>query len=132
MKSPFQQALWQMHYFDKTPTLPEFPSVNLDKTEVDTLDMNYPQRLEKVLVSSPKLVDYFKKKFKIIYSSDIDGLNYIIEDNKENMLVVSIRPSGTGRYIKIYTEIGLGPSPAKERQQIAKNLNKDLGSILGL
>ncbi|MHA1307194.1 MAG: hypothetical protein ACTSO7_09070 [Candidatus Heimdallarchaeota archaeon] len=132
MKSPFQQALWQMHYFDKTPTLPEFPSVNLDKTEVNTLDMTYPQRLEKVLVSSPKLVEYFKKNFKIIYSSDIDGLNYIIQDNKENMLVVSIRPSGTGRYIKIYTEVGLGPSPAKERQQIAKNLNKDLGAILGL
>ena len=132
MKSPFQQAIWQMNWFDENPQMPELPEVDLAKTEVDTLDLNYPKRLDKVLASSEKLVEYFQKKFKIIYSSDIDGLNFIMQDTKENMLVVSIRPSGTGRYIKVYTEIGLGKSTVKERQQIAQNLNNELGRILGL
>ncbi|MHA1121715.1 MAG: hypothetical protein ACTSPC_02760 [Candidatus Heimdallarchaeota archaeon] len=46
------------------------------------------------------------------------------------MLIVSIRPSGTGRYTKVFSEIGLGTSTSKERKTIAEEVNKTIEKII--
>ena len=131
MKSPYQQALWLMHWFSKNDALPEFPSVDVAKTQIDMLELDYPQRLAKVFGSMNEVTKYFDENFNLIYKSKLDGQNLIIEDAKENLLVISIRPSGTGRYTKVFTEIGLGKSQKEERKQIAEKINKDIEKIIG-
>ncbi|NHK30483.1 MAG: hypothetical protein FK730_03975 [Asgard group archaeon] len=131
MKSPYQQALWQMHWFTKQENLPSFPEVNLLKTQIDMLNLNYPQRLEKVLKSSDDIIKYFKEKFEIIYHATLDGQSMIMRDNRENLFVISIRPSGTGRYTKVISEIGLGKSDEKERKSIVTDVNKSIAKIIG-
>lgn len=131
MKSPYQHALWLMHWFTKQENLPEFPEVNLLKTQIDMVELNYPQRLEKVLNSSEDIIKYFKEKFEILYHATLDGQSMIMRDSKENYFVISIRPSGTGRYTKIISEIGLGKSDEKERNEIVTNVNKTIAKIIG-
>jgi len=130
MKSPYQQALWMMHWFKDHDELPQFASVDVAKTQIDMLELNYPQRLEKVLKNSEKIIDFFKGKFEIIYQSTLDGQNFIMKDGHENLLITSIRPSGTGRYTKVFSEIGLGKSSSKERKEIAENVNKEIVKII--
>ncbi|NHJ48159.1 MAG: hypothetical protein FK733_10265, partial [Asgard group archaeon] len=101
MKSPFQQAMWMMYWFTEKEQLPDFPEVNLLKTQIDMLELNYPQRLEKVLNSSENIVKYFEDKFEVQYHATLDGQSMIMRDKKENLFVISIRPSGTGRYTKV-------------------------------
>ncbi|MHA1557788.1 MAG: hypothetical protein ACTSPM_12745, partial [Candidatus Heimdallarchaeota archaeon] len=91
----------------------------------------YPQRLEKVLRSSKEIMDYLTKEHEVIYRSTLDGQNLIVQDTNENNLVISIRPSGTGRYTKIITEIGLGKADNKERKEIAEIMNKNIAKIIG-
>ncbi|NHJ03357.1 MAG: hypothetical protein EAX90_00900 [Candidatus Heimdallarchaeota archaeon] len=131
MKSPYQQALWMMYWFTDNEKIPEFPEVNVVNTQIDMLDLNYPQRLEKVLNSDKKIIDYFKKNFEIIYHSTLDGQNLILRDIKENMLITSIRPSGTGRYTKVITEVGLGKEESEGRIKIAQKVNKEIEKIIG-
>ncbi|MHA1462350.1 MAG: hypothetical protein ACTSQ0_04700 [Candidatus Heimdallarchaeota archaeon] len=131
MKSPFQHALWLMHWFKENEKLPEFPSVDVLKTQIDMVNLNYPQRLEKVLRSSKEIMDYLTKEHEVIYRSTLDGQNLIVQDANENNLVISIRPSGTGRYTKIITEIGLGKADGKERKEIAEIMNKNIAKIIG-
>ncbi len=131
MKSPYQQALWMMYWFTKNRDLPPFPETNLLKTQITMLTLNYPQRLEKVLQSSEALLEYFKKNFEIRYYSKIDGQNLIVTDKKGNTIVTSIRPSGTGRYSKVITEVGLGEATEKERFAILKKVNASIAKIIG-
>ncbi len=131
MKSPYQQALWQMHWFTKQEKLPEFPEVNLLNTQIDMLDLNYPQRLEKVLKSSEAIIKYFNEKFEVLYHATLDGQSMIMKDAKENYFVISIRPSGTGRYTKVISEIGLGKSDEKEREKIVTEVNNAIAKIIG-
>ncbi len=131
MKSPFQQALWLMHLFTKNEDLPKYPSVEVARKQIDMLELNYPQRLEKVLKSTDDIIKFFKKQFQVIYHSTLDGQNLILQDSKENMLIVSIRPSGTGRYTKVFSEIGLGKSEKDEKKNIAENVNKEIAKIIG-
>ncbi|MFW9921876.1 MAG: hypothetical protein ACFFDW_01145 [Candidatus Thorarchaeota archaeon] len=130
MKSPYQHAIWLMYWFSKNTLLPEFPETDLVKTEIDMIKLNYPQRLEKVLNSSEKIIDYFGKEYKIVFRSTLDGQNIILEDDKENKYVVSIRPSGTGRYTKVITEIGLGKTKGKERKELAQKVNNTIEKII--
>ena len=131
MKSPFQHALWLMHWFKENETLPEFPAVDVLKTQIDMLNLNYPQRLEKVLGSSKEIMDYLTKEHEVLYRSTLDGQNLIVQDKNENKFVISIRPSGTGRYTKIITEIGLGKAQSEERKEIAESINKKIAKIIG-
>jgi len=130
MKSPYQQALWLMHWFTTNEGLPEYPSVDVVRTEIDMLELDYPQRLQKVLKSTDEINKYFNEKFQVVYHSTLDGQNLILKDKNENMLIVSIRPSGTGRYTKVFSEIGLGTSSIKERKAIAEDVNKTIEKII--
>ncbi len=131
MKSPYQQALWLMHWFTNNERLPEYPSVDVARTQIDMLDLDYPQRLQKVLKSTEEINKYFNQKFQVIFHSTLDGQNLILKDKKENLLIVSIRPSGTGRYTKVFSEIGLGTSTSNERKAIAEDVNKTIEKIIG-
>ena len=95
------------------------------------LDLNYPQRLEKVLGSSKAIMDFLTKEHEVLYRSTLDGQNLIIRDKNENSLVISIRPSGTGRYSKIITEVGLGKASKDERKAIAEKMNMKIAKIIG-
>lgn len=130
MKSPFQQALWLMHWFTSNDQLPKYPSVDVVRTQIDMIKLNYPQRLQKVLKSSDEINKYFKEQYQVVYHSTIDGQNLILKDKKENLMIVSIRPSGTGRYTKVFSEIGLGKSTSKERKTIAEDVNKTIAKII--
>ncbi|MHA1220848.1 MAG: hypothetical protein ACTSQB_03875, partial [Candidatus Heimdallarchaeota archaeon] len=130
MKSPYQQALWMMHWFTNNDKLPEFPEVSVAKTQIDMVDLNYPQRLNKVLSASEEIIKYFKEKFEIIYQATLDGQNLIMRDSSDNLMIASIRPSGTGRYTKVFSEIGLGKSDEKERKKIATQVNKEIEKII--
>ncbi|MCK5046819.1 MAG: hypothetical protein KAS22_09590, partial [Candidatus Heimdallarchaeota archaeon] len=130
MKSPFQQALWLMNWFTNNSQLPKYPSVDVVRTQIDMVKFDYPQRLQKVLKSTEEINKYFNEQFQVIYHSSIDGQNLILKDKKENMLIVSIRPSGTGRYTKVFSEIGLGKSTSKERKIIAEEVNKTIEKII--
>ena len=81
--------------------------------------------------SSEALLEYFKKNFEIRYYSKIDGQNLIVTDKKGNTIVTSIRPSGTGRYSKVITEVGLGEATEKERFAILKKVNASIAKIIG-
>ena len=131
MKSPYQQALWMMNWFTKNEKMPEFPEVNVLKTQIDMMNLNYPQRLEKVLNSEYEIREYFKKNFEIVYHSTIDGQNLILKDKDENMIISSIRPSGTGRYTKVITEVGLGKALESGRKELASEINKKIEKIIG-
>lgn len=130
MKSPFQQALWMMYWFTKENEMPNFPDTTLLKTQIDMVELDYPQRLAKVLGAEKELTKFFDENYSLIYKSAIDGQNLIIEDKQENKYVVSIRPSGTGRYTKIITEIGLGKTTGKERKVLAEKINKAIEKII--
>ncbi|MCG3252561.1 MAG: hypothetical protein KAX09_01825 [Candidatus Heimdallarchaeota archaeon] len=130
MKSPFQQALWLMNWFTNDNQLPKYPSVDVVRTQIDMVKLDYPQRLQKVLNSTEEINKYFNEQFQVVYHSSIDGQNLILKDKKENMLIVSIRPSGTGRYTKVFSEIGLGTSTSKERKTIAEEVNKTIEKII--
>jgi len=131
MKSPYQQALWTMFWFTEHNDLPSFPETTLLKTQIGMNNLNYPQRLEKVLRASEALLEYFQKNFKMIYYSTIDGQNMMVSDEKGNVFITSIRPSGTGRYSKVISEVGLGPAEEKTRQELLKQLNKAIVKIIG-
>ena len=130
MKSPFQQALWLMNWFTNNNQLPKYPSVDVVRTQIDMVKLDYPQRLQKVLKSTEEINKYFNEIFQVVYHSSIDGQNLILKDKKENMLIVSIRPSGTGRYTKVFSEIGLGKSTSKERKTIAEEVNRTIEKII--
>ncbi|HUT80814.1 MAG TPA: hypothetical protein VMZ29_06385 [Candidatus Bathyarchaeia archaeon] len=130
MKSPYQQALWLMYWFTNNEKLPAFPDVSVAKTEIDMINLSYPQRLEKVLKASKEIIDYFRGKYEIIYQATLDGQNLLMKDSKENLLIISIRPSGTGRYTKVYSEIGLGKSSIEERIKIAQQVNNEIEKII--
>ncbi|MEA2070061.1 MAG: hypothetical protein U9O98_02100 [Asgard group archaeon] len=130
MKSPYQQALWLMHWFTKQHTLPKFPKVELVKTKIPMTNLDYPQRLKKVLGARKDIIEFFENNYTIHYHSQIDGQNLIIEDEKQNKIVISIRPSGTGRYTKVYTEIGLGKTTAKEQKTQAEAINTTIEKII--
>jgi phosphomannomutase len=131
MKSPYQQALWMMFWFTKNDDLPAFPEVDVERTQIDMLALDYPQRLNKVLQATNKISDYFEEQFTTLYKSMLDGQNLMVQDKKNNTVIVSIRPSGTGRYTKVFTEIGLGQSDKKERKRIAQEINKEISKIIG-
>ncbi|MBN1328761.1 MAG: hypothetical protein JXA54_04745 [Candidatus Heimdallarchaeota archaeon] len=130
MKSPYQQALWLMYWFTNNEKLPTFPEVSIAKTEIDMINLSYPQRLEKVLNASKNIINYFQKEYEILYQATLDGQNFLMKDSKENLIVISIRPSGTGRYTKVYSEIGLGKSPIEERLKIAQQVNNKIEKII--
>ncbi len=130
MKSPYQQALWLMYWFTNNESLPTFPEVSVAKTEIDMIDLSYPERLEKVLKASKEIINYFQEKYEILYQATLDGQNFLMKDPQENLLIISIRPSGTGRYTKVYSEIGLGKSPKEERLKIANQVNAEIEKII--
>lgn len=130
MKSPYQQALWLMYWFTKNKELPNFPSVELIQTKMPMTDLTYPQRLEKVLASTKEITNYLEKNYQVTYRSTLDGQNVLLKNSKGDQLITSIRPSGTGRYTKIYTEIGLGPTKSKKRKIFAEEFNKKIVKII--
>ncbi|MBD3193100.1 MAG: hypothetical protein GF308_20860 [Candidatus Heimdallarchaeota archaeon] len=130
MKSPYQQALWLMYWFTKNEGLPNFPSVDLVQTKMPMTNLTYPQRLEKVLASTKEITNYLEKNYQVIYRSTLDGQNLLLKNAKGDQLITSIRPSGTGRYTKIFTEIGLGPTESKKRKMFAEELNKKIVKII--
>jgi len=119
-----------MNWFTNDNQLPKYPSVDVVRTQIDMVKLDYPQRLQKVLNSTEEINKYFNEQFQVVYHSSIDGQNLILKDKKENMLIVSIRPSGTGRYTKVFSEIGLGTSTSKERKTIAEEVNKTIEKII--
>jgi phosphomannomutase len=130
MKSPFQQAIWLMYWFMEQPSLPDFPAVAHLKTTIPMIDYDYPQRLEKVLGTRQEITNYLESQYQIMYQSMLDGQHFLVKDSDGNKIVISIRPSGTGRYTKVISDVGLGPAKTRKREQISQQINQGIAQLL--